>query len=172
MDGFGLSIPATIPQIGMDPITGWVRDNASPAGEENTMNSSCNEFEHFDTNGHQQGQLSTPVGVPSKGATCEVSPSGDRTSRRRRSKPNAKRSLTSPIKCDWKDCTNPCLFTRDTSLWRHIKEKHIFPDAFKCSSLLCNMSFGRRDKLNEHLRSAHADGEGQEGRYCRSCNAV
>ncbi|KAJ5957231.1 transcriptional regulator family: C2H2 zinc finger [Penicillium viridicatum] len=90
LDGFGLSIPATFPQIGMDPITGWVRENPSPAGAENTINSYRIDFGRSGSSDHQQGQISTPVGVPSKGATCEVSPSDDRTSRRRRSRPNAK----------------------------------------------------------------------------------
>lgn len=169
--GFGLSIPATSPQIGMDSITGWVGDNASPAGAENTINSSCIGSERSDPNCHQQGQFSAPIGDQLKEAAYEASPPDNRTSRRRRSKLNAKRSLTGPIKCDWKDCTNPRLFTRDTSLWRHIKEKHIFSDAFKCSSLSCDMSFGRKDKLNEHLRSAHAGGECQKGGCRRSCHA-
>ncbi|OQD63403.1 hypothetical protein PENPOL_c009G02911 [Penicillium polonicum] len=90
LDGFGLSIPATFPQIGMDPITGWVRENPSLAGAENAMNSYQIDFGRPGSNDHQQGQFSTPVGVPSKGATCEVCPSDDRTSRRRRSRPNAK----------------------------------------------------------------------------------
>ena len=90
LHGFGLSIPAKSPQLGMDSTTGWVRDNASPAGAENTINGSCIQFERSGSNDHQQGQFSTPVGVPLKDATCEVSPSDDHTSRRRRSKPNIK----------------------------------------------------------------------------------
>lgn len=90
LDGFSLSTPVKSPQIGMDFTIGWVRDNSSPAGAENTINTSCMEFEHSGSNSHQQGQSSTLVGVPLKDATCEASPSGDHTSRRRRSKPNIK----------------------------------------------------------------------------------
>lgn len=88
--GFGLSIPATSPQIGMDSITGWVGDNASPAGAENTINSSCIGSERSDPNCHQQGQFSAPIGDQLKEAAYEASPPDNRTSRRRRSKLNAK----------------------------------------------------------------------------------
>lgn len=93
LDGVGLSIPATSPQIGMDSITEWVGDNASPAGAENTINSSCIGSESSGPNYHQQGQFLAPMGDLLKEAAYGVtafSPPDNRTSRRRHSKLNAK----------------------------------------------------------------------------------
>ncbi|KAJ5352190.1 transcriptional regulator family: C2H2 zinc finger [Penicillium brevicompactum] len=73
-------------------------------------------------------------------------------------------------RCFWEDCDNKNIFNRDTSLWRHIKEKHIFPDAFKCSTPGCPKGFGRRDKRDEHSKS-HDNAEKRKDKLCHSCHA-
>ena len=75
------------------------------------------------------------------------------------------------VQCGWQGCTNSSFIGRDLSLWRHIKEKHIRPDAFKCPAPKCKRSYGRMDKLNEHLRS-HEDKKVQKpGQNIRSSMA-
>lgn len=77
---------------------------------------------------------------------------------------------TGSFRCDWKNCKNSNSFTHDTSLWRHIKEKHLFRDAFKCPASQCSKAYGRRDKMREHWQSAHADSKEPKESRCRSCH--
>jgi hypothetical protein len=62
-------------------------------------------------------------------------------------------SRYSPVRCEWVGCTYDRAFTRDMSLWRHIKDKHI-PKRIECGR--CNRAFGRQDKLQEHIRTVHS----------------
>lgn len=68
------------------------------------------------------------------------------------------------VKCEWAGCTYDGAFTRDMSLWRHIKAKHILPRRFKCHK--CNRAFGRQDKLREHTGGAHSKSGLGEGHHC------
>ncbi|KAI2707747.1 transcriptional regulator family: C2H2 zinc finger [Penicillium roqueforti] len=166
LNDFDLNMPITSAQANIESLTGSVRDNASPFGAENTTNSAWMDCDSSALDGYQQGLFSLPAGEPLNETPCEGSPTDDRTSRRCRSKPNAK-SSTGPVTCGWEGCTYTLPFTHVISLWRHIKDKHIFPDAFKCPSPQCGKAYGRKDKLQRHLRS-HADAEGRG--KCRSCH--
>ncbi|CAI7630227.1 unnamed protein product [Penicillium bialowiezense] len=121
------------------------------------------EFDNQALQSCQQAYFSTPFGGLPTEATHGGSSLDTSTS------PHHRHGLD--FKCGWEGCTSATAYARDTSLWRHIKEKHIYPGRFKCTFLRCGKSFGRKDKLQEHLRSAHAETEGRKRESCRSCQA-
>ncbi|KAJ5994049.1 transcriptional regulator family: C2H2 zinc finger [Penicillium sp. IBT 35674x] len=90
LNGFNFNMPTTSVEVGFDSTTGWVGDNASPVGANNTMDSSWMQFENSGSNGYRQGHCSAPTAEPLKEATRGNSPADDCTSRSRRSKSNAK----------------------------------------------------------------------------------
>ena len=90
LNDFSLNMPTISAQVNIDSLTGRVRDNASPVGAETTTNSAWIDFASSALDGYQQGYFSPPMGEPLNEAPCEGSQTDDHTSRRRRSKPNAK----------------------------------------------------------------------------------
>lgn len=72
-------------------------------------------------------------------------------------------STASLIQCRWQGCTDSSFFGRDTALRQHIKEEHILPGVFKCSTPGCGETFDRLSKLHGHSRS-HGDDIGHKGK--------
>lgn len=89
-NGSNLNIPTASAHIEIEPITGWVRDNASPVGAENTPSNAWLDSESMGLDGYQQGRCPSPMGELSNEATCGGSPIDGRTSLSRLSTPNAK----------------------------------------------------------------------------------
>ncbi|KAJ5527353.1 hypothetical protein N7513_011512 [Penicillium frequentans] len=61
------------------------------------------------------------------------------------------------LQCGWKGCTYTGAFTTETSLWRHIKTKHVSPGQFKCPFPKCGKCFSRKDNYAAHVRLVHSD---------------
>lgn len=57
------------------------------------------------------------------------------------------------LQCRWEGCAYSGKFSREASLFRHIRAIHINPDLFKCHQ--CEKVFTRRDKLRAHLHAMH-----------------
>ncbi|KAJ5743703.1 Zinc finger C2H2 [Penicillium manginii] len=60
-------------------------------------------------------------------------------------------SSDSPLLCKWSNCKRPGPFSNRATLKRHVDTQHLDPRSFKCHS--CNMSFNRKDNLDQHLRA-------------------
>ncbi|KAJ5404518.1 hypothetical protein N7509_004389 [Penicillium cosmopolitanum] len=58
-----------------------------------------------------------------------------------------------PFQCGWAGCNFRGRFAQKSSLWRHIQTKHIPHDWHLCA--VCRRAFNRRDKVMEHIRTAH-----------------
>ncbi|CAI7663379.1 unnamed protein product [Penicillium pancosmium] len=71
-------------------------------------------------------------------------------------------------KCRWEGCTYTSTFSRQTCLWRHIKSTHVAPEEFKCPVRDCKESFGRKDKLQSHMRLCHITHGRSESCSCHS----
>ncbi|KAJ5618694.1 hypothetical protein N7528_006805 [Penicillium herquei] len=57
-------------------------------------------------------------------------------------------------RCTWEGCQYTGSFSGEGTLMRHIKSTHVSPNRYRCK--ICGKVFGRKDKVMEHLRGAHA----------------
>ncbi|KAL3458802.1 hypothetical protein BJX64DRAFT_265934 [Aspergillus heterothallicus] len=56
------------------------------------------------------------------------------------------------FQCKWEGCKSNATYKRDAELWRHIRTKHLAPDAYRCPVAGCGRTFGRSDHLKIHER--------------------
>ncbi|KAJ5690636.1 transcriptional regulator family: C2H2 zinc finger [Penicillium macrosclerotiorum] len=65
----------------------------------------------------------------------------------------------SDIKCGWEGCTYTGRFSCASALMRHLRSTHVAPGTYKCPISNCKRAFGRKDKLQEHIRVLHSSFE-------------
>ncbi|CAI7630238.1 unnamed protein product [Penicillium bialowiezense] len=154
-------VPGASTQFHNELIHEWPQDNTSYAP--------WNNFQRADLNGFYPGYPSPSVERVSQEPTSTRAPTEVSTPRSSRHGHGDNDSLSDPIQCKWQDCTSSRSYGRPSSLLRHVREKHVSPNVFRCSVPQCGRSFGRGDKLQEHLRS-HENKELRKGSKRHSCH--
>ncbi|BCR87532.1 uncharacterized protein ACHE_40096A [Aspergillus chevalieri] len=141
----------------------WYLGSLSWLSDETPFGQSSNG--HDEATGHQDTHHS--IDVPpldsNAGSSAQVphiptaGPSG--SSRRRTTSLKERRSDAvtgaGPVKCEWKGCTYPDVFSRRIELKRHVETKHIFPRSYECPEPGCQKLFNRGDNLRQHLHRMH-----------------
>ncbi|KAJ9284978.1 hypothetical protein DTO027B5_8553 [Paecilomyces variotii] len=138
-------------------ISEWVRENTMQHGsvEENRFPGLPSmSYGNSTSNNYHPNPPQIPTSAPLDEKDDNAAMADGNVPSRRQHRPG---TGTNPgrVKCRWEGCTYAGDFTRDTTLWRHIKTQHLFPNAFACPVRQCRRAFGRKDKYDEHMRDAH-----------------
>ncbi|KAJ9300136.1 hypothetical protein DTO271G3_2253 [Paecilomyces variotii] len=152
--GPSINTPAAstpLDQIGMSE---WLGEHTIQHGlvEENSFaDLPSMSYDNSASNNYTLNQIPTEA-PPEEKDTNDATTDGN-VPPRRQHRPGTGRTNSGHVKCRWEGCTYTGDFSRDTTLWRHIKAIHLFPDAFACRQ--CRRNFGRKDKYDKHMRDAH-----------------
>ncbi|KAJ9262218.1 hypothetical protein DTO212C5_8015 [Paecilomyces variotii] len=139
-------------------ISEWLGEHTMQYGsvEENSFaDLPSMSYDNSASNNYHPNPSQIPTEAPPQEKDDNDAITGGNVPPRRQHRPGAGRTNSGHVKCRWEGCTYTGDFSRDTTLWRHIKAKHLFPSAFVCRVEQCQRAFGRKDKYDEHMRDAH-----------------